>query len=113
MFHSPLCSSTYFWGVVVCVFLSLICVSPLLAHTPHMACYDNNDQSISCFAEYSDGSSAARTPMRVVDNNNRIIVEGQMDALGEFTFEKPTAPFTVIFDGGPGHQFSEQSCSIR
>ncbi len=104
--------ATYFRGVT-CVLLNLLCATAALAHTPHMACYDNQDQTISCFAEYSDGSSAARTPMRVVDSNNAIIVEGHMDALGEFTFKKPSTPFKVIFDGGPGHQVSEPSRSIR
>ncbi len=94
------------------LFLYLLATTTALAHTPYMACYDNGDKTISCFAEFSDGSSAEATPIKVVDSTNTIIVSGKMDELGEFTFNRPTSPYHVIFDAGPGHRVIEKSTNI-
>lgn len=74
-----------------------------LAHTPLCSCYDNGDGTITCEGGFSDGSSAAGVEMRVVDEGGKVLSEGKMDDLGEFTFDKPAAPFKVQFDAGPGH----------
>lgn len=90
----------------------LLTYSTAFAHTPYMACYDNGDKTISCFAEFSNGGSAEATPIRVVDNNNVILISGKMDELGEFTFKRPLSAFSVIFDAGPGHRVIEKSANI-
>ncbi len=90
----------------------LLSVSPVFAHSPFMACYDNGDQTITCYGEFSDGSSATATPMRVIDEEGKLLLSGVMDELSEFSFTRPESHFTVIFDAGPGHLVKEKSANI-
>jgi len=94
--------------------LNCLLLSPIFAaaHTPYMACHDNGDLTITCYGEFSDGSSGAGAAMRIVDAGGLVLTEGTMDADGEFTFKRPTGVFTVIFDAGPGHVVKEKSETI-
>ncbi|WP_321530387.1 hypothetical protein [uncultured Desulfuromonas sp.] len=84
------------------------------AHTALMACYANEENNtISCYGEFSDGSSASAIPVRVVNDNDELLLEGKMDDYGEFTFTRPDQAFRVIFDGGPGHRIIEKSATIN
>lgn len=82
------------------------------AHTPYMACFDNEDGTITCNGEFSDGSSAAGTPIRIENRKGKIIQKGKMDEDGEYTFNTPKGKFIVVFDAGPGHVVKEKSESI-
>ncbi|MFV0336231.1 MAG: hypothetical protein ACK5JR_19420 [Tropicimonas sp.] len=75
-----------------------------LAHTPLCACYDNGDGTVLCEGGFSDGSSAANVPMIVRDAAGETLLEGVIDANGEFEFEKPEGFHDVLFDAGEGHQ---------
>lgn len=96
------------WSII-----GMICLASLTsAHTPYMACFDNGDGTVTCNGDFSDGSSAAGVPMRVVDDHEKLLIQGRMDADGEFSFNRPAGAFTVIFDGGPGHMVTERSNTI-
>ncbi|OPL14047.1 MAG: hypothetical protein AVO34_05975 [Firmicutes bacterium ML8_F2] len=90
----------------------LVCTSAVLAHTPYMACYAQEQDTIVCYAEYSDGSSAEGTAIRVTTEDGKILHKSSFDQTGEFTFSKPQVPFTVTMDGGPGHIVREKSDNI-
>ncbi len=75
----------------------------VLAHTPICACYDNGDGTVTCEGGFSDGSSAAGVQMRVEDKNGAKLLEGKMDEFSEFTFDKPSDPYRIVFDAGEGH----------
>jgi hypothetical protein len=90
----------------------LLCAPAVRAHTPYMACYAEEQDTIICYAEYSDGSSAEGTAVRVTTEDGKILYKGVFDPDGEYTFSKPQAPFTVIMDGGPGHIVREDSSNI-
>ena len=83
--------------------LGLLAAGPVSAHTPLCSCFDNGDGSITCEGGFSDGSSAAGVQMRVQDAGGKVLVKGKMDADSEFTFDKPSGPYMVIFDAGEGH----------
>ena len=85
--------------LVVCI----LAASLGLAHTPLCSCYDNGDGSITCEGGFSDGSSAAGVGIRVVDGTQQVLIKGKMDEDSEFTFDKPSGPFKIQFDAGPGH----------
>ena len=85
--------------VVVCIFMT----SLGFAHTPLCSCYDNGDGTITCEGGFSDGSSAAGVQLRVVGKTEKVLIKGKMDADSEFTFKRPSGPFKVQFDAGPGH----------
>lgn len=89
----------------------MLVVSPALAHTPYMSCF-KSAESVCCYSEFSDGSSTAGTPVRVTDGKDNVLLEGRMDSAGEYCFAPPAAPYTVIFDAGPGHVTSETSATI-
>ena len=82
----------------------LLSVATAQAHTPLCTCFDNGDETITCEGGFSDGSSAAGVTMRVFDKDNKLLIESKMNADSEFTFNKPTAPYKVEFDAGPGHK---------
>lgn len=100
--------------ILVLLFLLFsLCIAPLcIAHTPFMACFDNGDGTITCNGEFSDGSSASGVSIQVVDGRRRVLVKGNMDPDGEFTFGRPEGDFSVIFDAGPGHVVIEKSDNI-
>ena len=84
--------------------LALLIASSVLAHTPLCTCFDNGDGTITCEGGFSDGSSAAGVAMRVFDKNDKLLLESKMNADSEFTFKKPTGPYKVQLDAGPGHE---------
>lgn len=84
----------------------------VLAHSPHLACFKNDD-TVCCFSEFSDGSSTAGTPIQVKRTaDGTVVLEGRVDETGEFCFAPPQQPYTVLFDAGPGHSISETSATI-
>ena len=84
--------------------LMLFPVGSALAHTPLCSCFDNGDGTITCEGGFSDGSSAAGVAMRVKDMNGQVLLEGKINDLGEFGFDKPDGEYQVEFDAGEGHQ---------
>jgi hypothetical protein len=82
---------------------AILLAGPSLAHTPLCSCYDNGDGSVTCEGGFSDGSSAAGVEMRVEDNKGKVLIKGKMDEDSEFTFDKPSGPYKVVFDAGEGH----------
>jgi hypothetical protein len=76
----------------------------VFAHTPTCDCSDNGDGTITCEGGYSDGSSAAGTPIRVQDAEGNVLLQGKMDDLSSYTFDRPEVPFFIIFDAGEGHR---------
>jgi len=77
--------------------------APAFAHNPICDCFLNEDDTITCEGGFSDGASAAGIPMRIVDRDGRLLLEGAMDENSEFTFDRPDAAFRVEFDAGEGH----------
>ena len=75
-----------------------------LAHTPLCSCYENGDGTVTCEGGFSDGSSAAGVALRVRGAKGQVLLEGKMDELSEFSFDKPTEDYTVEFDAGEGHR---------
>jgi hypothetical protein len=90
----------------------LLCAPSVLAHTPYMACFAEEQDTIACYAEYSDGSSAEGTAIRVTSEDGKILYEDTFDADGEYSFRRPRTRFTVTMDGGPGHIVREKSSNI-
>jgi hypothetical protein len=81
----------------------LLIASPLRAHTPICNCYDNGDDSVTCEGGFSDGASAEGVSIRVVNDQERVLIDGKMDGDGTFTFDWPADDFHVIFDAGDNH----------
>jgi hypothetical protein len=83
--------------------LGLFLAGEGMAHTPLCSCYDNGDGTVTCEGGFSDGSSAAGVEMRVEEKDGKVLLKGKMDEFSEFTFDKPSSGYRVIFDAGEGH----------
>lgn len=73
------------------------------AHNAICSCFDNGDDTISCEGGFSDGGKAVGVPMRVIDQDGKVLVEGAMDKSSTFKFARPKVTFRVEFNGGEGH----------
>ncbi|HMB72473.1 MAG TPA: hypothetical protein VKQ06_02805 [Gammaproteobacteria bacterium] len=82
---------------------AVCCCLPAIAHNAICECFDNADGTITCEGGFSDGSSAAGIPVRVIDTTGRLLIDGAMSEYSDFTFDKPEVGFRVQFDAGEGH----------
>jgi hypothetical protein len=99
---------------IMAMLIAAFTAGTAMAHTPLFACWDNGDGTLSCEAGFSDGSSAAKMPVKVTDENGKVISECKLDSNGEATFKKPTVKnYTITFDGGPGHSIKIPSKDIQ
>jgi hypothetical protein len=73
------------------------------AHNAICDCYDNGDDTITCEGGFSDGGKAVGVPLRVMDQNGKVLIEGVMSEKSDYTFAKPKVEYRVEFDGGTGH----------
>lgn len=78
-------------------------MSPAAAHSPICFCFENDGGGITCEGGFSDGASAEGVSLRVLDDRDRVIVDGKMDENSEFTFDRPTGGFHIVFDAGDEH----------
>ena len=79
---------------------------PAYAHSPICNCYDDeeDDSKVVCEGGFSDGASAEGVPVRVLNDRDRVLINGVMDAESIFAFTKPDDDFHIIYDAGPSHQ---------
>ncbi len=77
--------------------------APAFAHNAICDCFLNGDDTITCEGGFSDGSPAAGIPVRVIDRDGKLLIDGAMSDSSEFTFKKPDVVFKVEFDAGEGH----------
>ena len=91
-------------GFVMAAGLAFGLAGGAAAHTPVAACYEVGDGLVLCEGGYSDGASASGTPILVRDAEGETVIEGEINDLGEFEFERPDDFGDVLFDGGEGHQ---------
>ena len=98
--------SEMYQKTVVAIGVLIFCFllgSPAWAHTPLCSCYDNGDGTVTCEGGFSDGSSASGVLMRVEDSGGKALLKGKMNEDSEFTFDKPSGAYKVVFDAGEGH----------
>ena len=84
--------------------LGLVFTGVAFAHTPLCACYENGDGTVTCKGGFADGSSASGVQMRIEDNSGTVLIEGKMDEDSEFTFDKPSGNYKIVFDAEEGHR---------
>ena len=97
---------------IIALGLSLGLTTAAQAHTPLCACYDNGDGTVLCEGGFSDGSSASGVRMAVLDADGNVLTEAQMDENSEFVFDMPEGDYSVLFDGGEGHNITVPAADI-
>jgi hypothetical protein len=83
-----------------------------VAHTPLFACFDNADGTIFCEGGFSDGSTAAGVPIIVKDASGEVILKSELSRNSDIEFDKPEVEYSVVFDGGEGHQIEISGSQI-
>lgn len=73
------------------------------AHSPICYCYFEDDGSILCEGGFSDGASAEGVAIRILDDQEKVLISSQMDKEGLFNFQAPDVDFHVVFDAGDNH----------
>ncbi len=82
------------------------------AHSALCSCFDNGDGTVTCEGGFSDGSSAEGVRIFIRKPDDKTLIRGKMDSLSEFTFDKPSIDYKVVFDAGPGHQIEIPGAEI-
>lgn len=81
---------------------SLLLVSAAaFAHHPFGECRHVDRETIRCTGGF-DEKPVSGLRIDVLDDDDRILIRGKLDAAASFTFAKPAVPFYVLFDAGPG-----------
>lgn len=88
-----------------------ILANSLFAHTAIMNCFDNGDETITCEAGFSDGSTASGVSF-YIEQNGKKVLEDKFPESSEITFKKLSGAYNLVFDGGEGHRVSIKSSSI-
>ncbi len=89
--------------LAICLFCAMPFAATAQAHSLALSCLDNGDATVTCDAEFSDGSSAAGCEVRVNNEKGDIVTSGKIDQDGEYSFKKPEGAYVVTLDGGEGH----------
>ena len=89
--------------IVFSIAVATAAAAPALAHNAICDCFLNGDGTITCEGGFSDGSTAAGIPLRVIDRDGKVLIDGAMSEKSEFTFNTPDVAFRVEFDAGEGH----------
>jgi hypothetical protein len=90
--------------------VALLGLAPLEshAHSPILLIEDNEDGTILVLAGFSNGKMAAGKQVQLKSQTSgEVIWEGTLDRNGELTCPKQMAPYSVFFDGGPGHTIAK------
>jgi hypothetical protein len=86
-------------------------ISAAFSHTAVMSCFDNGDNTITCEAGFSDGSSASGVKFEV-HQDGKIIETKKFNDLGEAVFDKPKGDYEAVMNAGEGHQVTVKSSDI-
>lgn len=85
-------------------FVLLFCYGAVFAHSPLLSVEANSDGTLYVEGGFSNGSSAAGVKLYLKDKETgEVLWEGVFPENGSIILPIPNAPYTVTFDGGPGH----------
>lgn len=90
----------------------LLFAQTALAHSPICNCFDNGDGTVTCEGGFSDGSSASGVKMSILDPAGTVLMEGRMSKDSEYTFNRPSGGYQVVFDAGEGHSIKIDGSKI-
>jgi hypothetical protein len=96
------------------VVFALLSVSSAYAHSPLMMVEDNEDGTITVTAGFSTGHTGKGRPIRLKSKNGgKVLWEGTLDKNGELVCPKQAEPYTIFFDGAPGHTLERDGIVLK
>lgn len=86
------------------IVLTLLPVS-IYAHTLVVNAIDNEDGTMNIVGEFTTGEAASGALIKLIaKDSKKTIFEKRLPDDSELTVVIPKIPYTIILDGGPGHQ---------
>lgn len=82
------------------------------AHEPVARCFLLDEATVRCRGASNDGDEMPGSRMEVLALDGAPLLEGKLGADSTWTFKKPTQPFYVLFDTGPGLQVTVEQEEI-
>lgn len=79
----------------------LLLPATAFAHHPFGECRYIEPTTIRCTGGF-DAALLPNLPIEVLDDRDRVLIRGRLDARASFTFARPAVPFYVLIDAGPG-----------
>lgn len=84
----------------------------VLAHEPVARCFLLNEATVRCRGASNDGDEMLGARMEVIALDGTSLLDGKLGADSTWTFKRPTQPFYVLFDTGPGLQVTVEQEEI-
>lgn len=78
--------------------------TPARAHEPVLKCVLLDPATIRCRGGYAEGETAQGERLAVIDHADRTLLAGKLGRDGTLTFARPSGPYYVMFNVGPGEQ---------
>lgn len=89
---------------IVVFFVLLFCRFAVFAHSPLLSVEANGDGTIYVEGGFSNGAGAAGVKLYLKDKETgEVLWDGVFPENGSINLPIPNVPYTVTFDGGPGH----------
>jgi hypothetical protein len=82
------------------------------AHEPVARCLLLDAGTVRCRGANNDGDKLPGSRMEVIALDGKTLVAGILDSDSMLTFKKPSQPFYVLFDIGPGLQVTVEQEEI-
>jgi hypothetical protein len=79
----------------------LLAALPAFAHHPFGECRQVDRKTVRCTGGF-DEKPVPGLRIDILDDQDKILIRGRLDAKASFTFDKPAVPFYVLIDAGPG-----------
>lgn len=89
-------------SLVVCLMMG--CGTLAWAHSPILLIEDNHNGTMTVTGGFSTGQMGAGRSIQLRDRDSeKVLWQGTLNGQGELVCPKQATPYTVFFDGGPGH----------
>lgn len=82
------------------------------AHEPVARCFLLDESTVRCRGASNDGDEMPGARMEVIALDGTPLLDGKLGADSTWTFKRPTQPFYVLFDTGPGLQVTVEQEEI-
>ena len=85
------------------VLLSIFCISAVWAHKINLFAYDENN-TLYLQSYFTKSSPCKQCPIKLLGSNEQELGTLMSDDEGKASMKLPAAAFSIVVDGGMGHQ---------
>jgi hypothetical protein len=97
---------------LIAVATALIVSGTVDAHSLRLECKKTTADNIVCRTLLSDGEVLRDVAVQLLDENDKVLSTGKMDAEGKYAFKAPSAEYNVVVQANKSHVASMSSEDI-